>query len=99
MTPTKADKLYWDQLASLGCIACRLDGHINNYVSIHHIGGRTKPGCHRLVLALCAGHHQEGTDNDKTKIAVHPYKRRFEARYGSQMELKSVCDGLLEKAA
>ena len=68
-------------------------------VSIHHIDGRTKPGAHRKVLPLCAGHHQDGTGNDKSRIAVHPYKRRFEARYGSQMELKALCDALLERAA
>lgn len=99
MNPTKAEKQYWDRLASLGCIACRLDGHINTYVSIHHINGRTSHGCHRQVLALCAGHHQDGTGNDKTMIAVHPYKRRFEAKYGPQMGLKAVCDAYLERAA
>ena len=106
MNPTKADKQYWDRLASLGCIACRIDSGgytISNGevepVSIHHIDGRTKPGAHRKVLPLCAGHHQDGTDNDKSRIAVHPYKRRFEARYGSQMALKALCDQLLERAA
>ena len=99
MNPTKAEKQYWDRLANLGCIACRIDGVHNPVVSIHHIDGRTKPGCHKLVLPLCAGHHQDGTDNDKSRIAVHPYKRRFEARYGSQMALKVMCDELLERAA
>lgn len=96
MNPTKDEKAYHDRLAGLGCIACRFDGDANTYVSIHHIDGRTKPGCHKLVLPLCAGHHQDGTDNDKTKIAIHPYKRRFEARYGPQMSLKAACDALLE---
>lgn len=99
MTPTKSDKLYWDRLASLGCIACLIDGINSPDVSIHHIDGRTKPGAHRKVLPLCAGHHQNGTGNDKTIIAIHPYKRRFEARYGSQTALKAMCDGLLERAA
>jgi hypothetical protein len=39
------------------------------------------------VLPLCAGHHQDGTGNNKELIAVHPYKARFEARYGAQMKL------------
>lgn len=82
------DKALWDCMAShVGCIACRIDGHTNTHVSIHHIDGRTKPGCHRKVLTLCAGHHQDGTGADKALVAVHPYKSRFEARYGSQTEL------------
>lgn len=96
MNPTKADKQYWDRLASLGCIACLLDGHINTHVSIHHINGRTTKGCHRLVLPLCDRHHQTG---GKEAPAIHPWKARFEAKYGPQMALKAVCDAYLERAA
>ena len=49
------------------------------------------------VLSLCAGHHQDGTGNDKTMIAVHPWKRRFEAKYGTQEWLKAKCDEILEQ--
>lgn len=100
MNPTKAEKAYHDRLCTLiGCIACRIDGVPNFWVSVHHIKGRTKPGCHKLVFPLCGGHHQDGTGNDKTLIAIHPHKRRFEERYGSQMELKTMCDDLLKRAA
>ncbi len=85
--PSAKEKAFHHDLAGLGCIACRKDGRVNPWVSIHHIDGRTKPDAHKLVLALCAGHHQDGTGEDKSLIAVHPYKARFEARYGSQMEL------------
>ena len=84
---SKEDQKLWDALASIGCIACRLDGHVNPWVSIHHIDGRTKKDAHKLVLPLCAGHHQDGAGEDKSLIAVHPYKARFEAKYGSQLEL------------
>lgn len=90
------EKLYWNRLATeIGCICCMIDGHYNPVVSIHHIDGRTKPGCHQLVLPLCAGHHQQGTGNDPTLIAVHPTKARFVARYGTELELKARCDFLL----
>lgn len=89
VTPT--EKLLWSRLAALGCIACMKDGVYSPLVSIHHIDGRTKPGCHQLVLPLCAGHHQDGTGEDKTLIAVHPWKARFEARYGAQLELLAEC--------
>ena len=87
MTPTKAEKQHWDKVASIGCIACIKDGYRNPLVSIHHIDGRTKKGAHMKVLPLCAGHHQDGTGNDKNMIAVHPYKARFEEAYGKQEEL------------
>lgn len=92
---TTAEKLLWTRLAALGCVACKKDGKFNTHVSIHHIDGRTKPGCHQLVLPLCAGHHQDGTGEDKTMIAVHPWKARFEARYGTQAELMDECAQLL----
>jgi hypothetical protein len=88
---TTAEKLLWSRLAALGCVACKKDGNFNTHVSIHHVDGRTKPGCHQLVLPLCAGHHQDGTGEDKALIAVHPWKARFEARYGTQAELMDKC--------
>jgi len=90
-TRTAAEKHLHDRLASeVGCIACRADGIRNLHVSIHHINGRTKPGAHSEVLPLCAGHHQDGTGAPGL-IAVHPWKRRFEARYGSQAQLLEDC--------
>lgn len=84
---TGEEKAIWSRMAESGCIACHLDGNHNTHVSIHHIDGRTKPGCHKLTLPLCAGHHQDGTGNDKSMIAVHPYKAQFESVYGSQLTL------------
>jgi hypothetical protein len=94
--PTKPEKLLWARMAdTVGCIACHLDGWFNPVVSIHHIDGRTKPGCHKKVLPLCAGHHQDATGEDKTLIAVHPDKARFEQRYGPQMALLAAVHQLL----
>jgi hypothetical protein len=97
-TPTRADREHWDRIASLGCIACRLDGNHAPEVSIHHVDGRTKPGAHRLVLPLCAGHHQDGTGIPGL-IAVHPYKARFEARYGKQSKLVEMVNSIAEANA
>jgi hypothetical protein len=84
---TKDEKKHQAKVAALGCIACMIDGNHSPVVSIHHCYGRTKKGAHMLVLPLCAGHHQDGTGNDKTMIAIHPYKARFQAKYGTQAEL------------
>lgn len=97
--PTKAEKEYHNQVAGLGCIACLLDGGYNPLVSIHHTDGRTKPGCQRKVLPLCAGHHQNGTGNDKTMIAVHPFKARFEGRYGRQEALVELVLSMTEQTS
>lgn len=97
---TAIEKAYWSRLASeVGCIACLLDGNLNPHVSIHHIDGRAKPGCHMRVLPLCAGHHQDGTGEDKTMVAVHPYKSRFEVRYGAQMDLLDYINSALNHVA
>jgi hypothetical protein len=86
--PSAQQKRFHDLLASnIGCQACYQDhGTRNHYVSIHHIDGRTKPHAHWQVLALCAGHHQDGYGR-VGMIAVHPHKARFEREYGSQLEL------------
>jgi hypothetical protein len=70
------------------------DGRFNPHVSIHHVDGRTKPGCHLLVLPLCGPHHQ---DDGSGTISVHPWKARFEKRYGAQLDLVNECMTLLEK--
>lgn len=91
---TAEQKRYHDALASLGCIACRLDGNHQPMVSIHHIDGRTKPDAHWLVLPICAGHHQDGTGVPGL-IAVHPWKARFEQHYGNQLCLLQSCHSTL----
>lgn len=96
--PTKTEKAFHDELASLGCIACYMDGRYMEEVSIHHIDGRTKPGAHRKVLPLCAGHHQDGTGMPGL-IAVHPWKARFEKAYGRQEEILQLCHELLARRA
>jgi hypothetical protein len=91
-----AERELWNRMAGLGCVACAIDGHENPFVSIHHIDGRTKEDCHKQVLPLCAGHHQDGTGNDKAMIAVHPWVARFEARYGRQEDLLAMVMNQLE---
>lgn len=94
--PTADEARFMSAIADLGCVACRHDGWHNPDISVHHIDGRTKPGAHLLVLPLCAGHHQDGTGTNPTLIAVHPYKARFEARYGTQRALLAECIATLE---
>lgn len=95
--PTAEEARFMSAIVHLGCVACRHDGWSNPDVSVHHIDGRTKPGAHLLVLPLCAGHHQDGTGTNPTLIAVHPYKARFEARYGAQLALLAECVAMIKE--
>lgn len=94
-TPTKAELEFHHSLAGLGCIACLKDGRVNPWVSIHHIDGRTKPSAHLKVLPLCAQHHQQDDTDPLKRVAVHPYKARFEQQYGSQYELLAEAKQIL----
>lgn len=95
MNPTRSEKMYWSRLVStVGCIACRTAlGIINTNCSIHHNDGRTKPGAHMNVLPLCGPHHQTWGEG----VAIHPFKRQWEARFGTQAELKATCDQILDE--
>lgn len=95
-TPTKADKALWNRMAGLGCVACHKDGIANSLVSIHHIDGRTKQDAHKKVLPLCAPHHQQDDTDPMGRIAVHPNKARFEAKYGKQCDLLAEVMGKLQ---
>ena len=86
-TPNAAELRFMDAIGSLGCLPCRKDGRVNPWISLHHIDGRTKPDAHLKVLGLCGPHHQQDDTDPLQRIAVHPNKARFEAKYGTQYEL------------
>lgn len=91
-SPTKEEKIYWDRLSEIGCIACKIDGNHNPVVSIHHCEGRTKKGAHKFVLPLCAEHHQTGGESAPS---IHPWKTRFQVKYGTQAQLSAECNHIL----
>jgi hypothetical protein len=95
-SPTAEEVRFMDKMGALPCIACLKDGWTNHAISLHHIDGRTKPGAHFLTLPLCEKHHQHDDTDPVGRIGVHPYKARFEARYGTQRELLAECIAMLE---
>lgn len=84
--PTKAEKEWLDAIVAHGCVACRLDGLPPRPTAVHHIlrGGQRMGHLHSLPLCD-SGHHQNGQQFGM--ISRHPYKARFEAHYGTEMEL------------
>jgi len=84
--PTAKEKKHMDKVSQLGCIVCKNQG--NDFVpcDIHHIEGKTKESAHFNVLPLCYRHHREGTFNGLW-VSRHPWKKEFERRYGTELEL------------
>lgn len=85
-TPTVEERAWLDWIVDYGCIACRLDCYGVVPPAVHHIlRGGVRMG-HLFSLPLCPGHHQDGTGASGF-IARHPWKARFERRYGTESEL------------
>jgi hypothetical protein len=88
-TPTALEERWLAAIVAHGCIACKID--IPNAPTwqtpaVHHIvvGGRRLG--HLFTLPLCdPGHHQGGYALGLT--SRHPWKARFEAKYGTEFEL------------
>ena len=95
-TVTNAQKSWHDTLVRVvGCIACRVGrGEFNDFCSIHHIDGRTKPHAHWYVIPLCAPHHQTGGEG----VALHHNKTRFEDRFGTQDDLLALSARIIAEA-
>lgn len=75
-----------DAIVELGCIACWLDGQPPRPTAVHHLlsGGR-RIG-HKHTIGLCdPGHHQNG--QPLGLVSRHPWKTRFEERYGKEEAL------------
>ena len=84
--PTRLEQEHMDKVRSIGCIICKKYGK-SRYAEIHHVIGKTKPNAHYKVLPLCPDHHRNFLYKDGGPISVHPYKARFEAKYGKQETL------------
>lgn len=84
--PTAAERGWMDSIVAYGCIACRMDGHEPRPTAVHHVlRGGQRIG-HLFTIPLCdPGHHQGGETLGMT--SRHPYRKRFEDTYGTEMQL------------
>jgi hypothetical protein len=98
-SPTKAEREWMDRVREFGCVACHIDGLFRPAV-IHHIVQANKRLGHLFTIGLCEpGHHQDG--QSVGMVSVHPWKARFEAQYGTQLELLALLKqklGVFERA-
>ena len=95
-TPTAAEKRHMQAVADAGCVICELFHGVYSPAAIHHVDGKTKPDAHFKILGLCYLHHQGGNDCAEY-VSRHPYKARFEKRYGTEEELMEKTKELLAK--
>lgn len=86
--PNAEERRWMDAIVASGCIACRMDSLPAKGLpcAVHHIlRGGVRMG-HLFTLPLCdPGHHQNG--GEFGIVSRHPWKARFEARYGAEMAL------------
>jgi hypothetical protein len=92
--PNAAEQAWMDKARAFGCVVCFLQTGLRTPAAIHHIlsGGRRMG--HLYTLPLCdPGHHQASPTPEK--ISRHPHKARFEAAYGSELDLLDTLKALL----
>ena len=78
----------------LGCIVChKMYGQYRD-AEIHHLVDKKRD--HFRVLPLCMEHHRGGKDSGMF-VSRHPYKKRFEKAYGSELDLLDLVQIKLEQ--
>jgi hypothetical protein len=81
----KSQKAFQDRVRRLGCIVCLGQG-VDSPAEIHHILSGSRRIGEDSVLGLCQIHHR-GQVNTAEAVSRHPWRREFEARYGTEAEL------------
>jgi hypothetical protein len=89
-----AEQDWMDRARAFGCIVCWLQHGERTPAAIHHIlaGGRRMGHLH--TIPLCDPGHHQGTPTP-LKISRHPDKARFEAAYGTELELLAQLQELI----
>lgn len=92
----KAELEWRDAILRIGCIACIVSGHgFRQPVQHHLLSGGRRIG-HLSSIGLCdPGHHQYG--DGKVIISRHPWRKRFEAAYGTEAELLALTQKLVRE--
>ncbi len=81
----KDQKRFQDRVRALGCIVCQGEG-VDSPAEIHHLLSGSRRIGEDSVLGLCQIHHR-GQVNTPEMVSRHPWRREFEARYGTEAEL------------
>ena len=94
---TKAEAKWMTAIVRIGCIACRVMGHDGVPGLVHHLlsDGKRRRG-HLFTICLCWLHHQAGVCDDEI-VSRHPWKKKFEQRYGSEAKLLRMTKKLVRE--
>lgn len=94
---TKADRERGKKLQDLGCIVCLEFNDCHTPCGIHHLEGQTKPGCHKLTIGLCSGHHQVPSNSKPPEWICrhHDGRAAFEEAYHSEVFLLQKTNELI----
>lgn len=88
---TNAERMHMGKVAALGCIACRINGHMDTPAELHHLRdgyGKGQRASHHEVIPLCPAHHR-GTLGLSVP-SIHMSKHDFVAAFGTERELLAV---------
>lgn len=95
--PNAEERAWMDAIVAYGCVACHIDGHGFTPPAVHHILRAGRRIGHLFTLPLCdPGHHQGG--QSKGVVSRHPWKAKFEAKYGTEVELLASLRSTLSKS-
>lgn len=89
----KHERNHLNQVASLGCVACRNTGLGETPAEIHHIRegmGRGQRNCHYKTIPLCPIHHrlkERDPLTGKVIPSIHGDPAGFKAEFGTESEL------------
>ena len=92
---TKSQKAFQDRVRGLGCIVCLQQGY-HSPCDLHHLLRGSRRIGEDSVIGLCPPHHRSGLNTEKV-VSRHPWRREFEARYGTEAELLEKTMSLVNK--
>lgn len=86
-----------ERVQSLGCVVCRNEGHGASPAEVHHLLKSGRRMGHRFTIPLCPPHHRPTiVETNIVFVSRHPYKKRFESKYGTELELLEQTNRELE---
>lgn len=92
--PTAAESRWMAAVVELGCVVCLKHHQVQTPAAVHHIVEGSRRLGHFYTIPLCdPGHHQNSPTSQK--LSRHPHKARFEKKYGTEYELLSYVQTIL----
>lgn len=86
-TPTVEESRWMAAISAFGCIVCLRQGRGYVPAAVHHIlKGGIRMG-HLFTIPLCDPGHHQLAPVASGEVSRHPWRKEFERRYGTELEL------------